>query len=80
MRVYYLNKVENMLAKGEITHYERYHLLSQCFQKSSPFKASEYVYEGNGTCASKYRYMTFDNMLDMYYTNVLLCAAQLTYR
>ena len=34
-KVYLFNRVENIVAKGEITHYEQFRLLSQCFQKSS---------------------------------------------
>ena len=29
-----LNKVENIVAKGEIAHHEHFHLWPQCFQKS----------------------------------------------
>ena len=34
MKVESLNRVENIVAKGEIVHYERFLLLSQCFQGS----------------------------------------------
>ena len=40
MKVYILNKVENITAKGEITHYEQFLLFQQCFQKSSAANAS----------------------------------------
>ena len=30
-----LNKVENIVAKGEVVHHEQYHLWPQCFLKSS---------------------------------------------
>ena len=34
MNEYILNKVENMMAKGEIACIEQFLLLTQCFQKS----------------------------------------------
>ena len=44
MRVYLLKKVENIVAKGEISHFEQFLLLSQIFQKLSAAEASESVY------------------------------------
>ena len=38
-----ITRVENIVAKEEIAHYEQILLLSQCFQKSSAAKASESV-------------------------------------
>ena len=35
-----MNRVENILAKGEIAHYEQFPFLSQCFQKSSAANVS----------------------------------------
>ena len=32
-----LNKIENVVAKGEIAHHEQFHLWPQCFQKSFIF-------------------------------------------
>ena len=39
-----LNKVENIVAKGETAHYEQFLLWPQCFQKSSAAIASKCVY------------------------------------
>ena len=39
-----MNEVENIVAKGEIAHYEQFLLLQHCFQKSSAAEASESVY------------------------------------
>ena len=42
-------QVENIVANGEISHYEKFIHLSQCFQKSSAAEASEAsIYMGNG--------------------------------
>ena len=30
-----INKIENIVAKGEIAHHEQFHLWPQCFQNSS---------------------------------------------
>ena len=38
-----LNKVENIVAKGEITHHELSHLWPQCFQMPSAANVSECV-------------------------------------
>ena len=38
-----LNKVENIVAKGEIAHHEQFQLWPQCFQKSSTAIASKRV-------------------------------------
>ena len=35
MKTLLLNRVENIVAKGEIAHYEQFLLLLQCLQKSS---------------------------------------------
>ena len=35
MKFYLPTKVENIVAKGEIAHFEQFLLLSQCFQESS---------------------------------------------
>ena len=35
--------VENMVGKGEIAHYEQFHLFRQCFQKLSVVDASKWV-------------------------------------
>ena len=44
-----MNKVENIVAKGETACYEQFLLLPQCFQKSSAAEASESVSVcGNG--------------------------------
>ena len=43
MKVQLLNTVENILAKGNITHNEQFCPLSQCFQKLSAAEASEKV-------------------------------------
>ena len=37
-------QVENIVAKGEITRFEQFLHLSQCFQKSSAADASKFVY------------------------------------
>ena len=44
MNEYLLDKIENIVAKGEIARFEKFLLLSQCFQKSSAADASESVY------------------------------------
>ena len=47
MKEILLNTVENIVSKGEIAHYahyEQFHLLKKCFQKSSAAEASESVY------------------------------------
>ena len=36
-------RVENIVAKGEIAHYEQVLLLAQCFQKSSAAETSKSV-------------------------------------
>ena len=36
-----MNKVETILAKGEIARFEQFLVLPQCFQKSSAAEASE---------------------------------------
>ena len=40
MRVELLNRVDNIVAKGEISHVEQFLLLPQCFQKLSAADAS----------------------------------------
>ena len=35
MKVRFLNRVEIIVAKVEIAHYEQFFLLQQCFQKAS---------------------------------------------
>ena len=44
MKTFLLNRVENIVAKGEISHYEQFDLLSQCFQKSSAAEESKRIY------------------------------------
>ena len=36
---YIFNRVENIVEKGEIAHYEQFLLLPQCFQKSTAAEA-----------------------------------------
>ena len=43
MKVYFLNRVENIVAKREIAHYEQFIVLPQCFQKSSAAEVLESV-------------------------------------
>ena len=43
MAVQSLEKVENIVTKGEIAHHEQFLLLPQCFQKSSAADASNCV-------------------------------------
>ena len=44
MKIKWLNRVENIMAKGEIAHYEQFLLLPQhYFQKLSAAEASESV-------------------------------------
>ena len=43
MKVYFLNRVENIVAKAEIVHHELFFLSRQCFQKSSAADPSESV-------------------------------------
>ena len=43
MNGWLLNRVETIVAKGEIACYEQFLLLSQCFQKSSAAEASKSV-------------------------------------
>ena len=59
-----LNKVENIVAKGEIVHDEQFQLWLQCFQKLSAAIASKCVYRtgGKGLKTHVYRY-TSDNFL-----------------
>ena len=40
---YLLDKLENIVAKGEIAHDEQFHFWPQCFQKLSAAIASKYV-------------------------------------
>ena len=51
-----LNKVENIVAKGEIAHHEQFHLWWQCFQKSSAASASNASAGGKGLTISKRKY------------------------
>ena len=44
MKVKQLNRVENMVTKGEIANYEQFLLLSQGFQKTLAEEASESIY------------------------------------
>ena len=39
-----MHRVENIVAKGGIAHYEQFLLLPQCFQKSSDAESLESVY------------------------------------
>ena len=48
MKVLPLQKVENIVAKGEIAHYEQFLILPQCFQMSSASEASEGVLSWKG--------------------------------
>ena len=43
MKVYSLNGVENIMAKGEIILYEQFLLLQLCFQEYTAGDASEYI-------------------------------------
>ena len=43
MKEQLLNKVENIVTKGDIAHFEQFLLLSQYFQKSSAAEASESI-------------------------------------
>ena len=44
MKVYLLNRVENIATKGELAHYEQFFfILSQCFQKSPAIEVSKCV-------------------------------------
>ena len=43
MKEQLLNKLENIVAKGNIVHYEQFLNMSQCFKKSSAAEASESV-------------------------------------
>ena len=43
MGVDLLNRVENIVAKGEIAHNEQSHILSHCFLKSSAAESSESI-------------------------------------
>ena len=43
MKEYKLNKIKNILAKGEIDQYEQFHLLPQCIQKLFSADASKSV-------------------------------------
>ena len=44
MLTYLLNRVENIVSKGEIARFEQFLLLSQSFQKSTAKEASASVY------------------------------------
>ena len=44
MKKYLLNKVENIVAKGEIAHNRQFFLLPQYFQKLTPIEVSDIVY------------------------------------
>ena len=44
MKTYLLNKVENIVSKGEIACFEQFLLLSQSFQNSSAAEASASIY------------------------------------
>ena len=50
--VIFTEKVENIVAKGEIAHFMQFLLLSQCFQKLSASEASESVYKWERVNAS----------------------------
>ena len=43
MKVYLLQNIENIVAKGEIAHYEQFLILPQLFQNTSDAEASESV-------------------------------------
>ena len=47
MTVYLLERVENILAKGKVAHYEPFLLMPQCVQKSSA------VYVSNASAVGK---------------------------
>ena len=54
-----LNRIENMVTKGEIACFEQFSLLSPCFQKTSAAEVSESVYirervKKNKICIEKY--------------------------
>ena len=44
MKEQFLNKIENIVAKGEIAHHEQCLLLPQCFQMSPAAEASESIH------------------------------------
>ena len=46
-----MNKMENIVAKGEIACFEQFLLFSLCFQKAVCCRgARKRLYEGNGLC------------------------------
>ena len=53
MRVKSSNQVEKIIAKEEITHYEQFLLLPQCFQMLSAAEASESAYMQKRVILSK---------------------------
>ena len=65
MRVYSLNRVEHIVAKGEIAHHEQFLLLPQCFQKSSASNAPEcdckWKRVGNSNKCIRYKVNTMSN-------------------
>ena len=54
MKVLLLNRVENIVAKEEISHYDKFLLRLQCFQMSSAVAVPKSVYTlyvGKGYCS-----------------------------
>ena len=43
-----MKRVEIIVANGEISHYEQFHLLPQLFQKSSTAEVRKGIYVGKG--------------------------------
>ena len=49
--IYANDCIENIMEKGEIAHFEQFHLFSECFPKAFVLqcvKMSKHVYEGKG--------------------------------
>ena len=71
-----MNKFENILANGEIAHYEQFLLLPQCLQKSSAAEASESVciWEGLHVSHLQSNFYVFvaDNFRKLLWQNVKL--------
>ena len=44
MKEHLLNKIVKLVTKGEIAHYEKNHLLLQCFEKSSAADSSRSLF------------------------------------
>ena len=75
MRVNVFNRVENLVAIGEIAHTKLYFLLSECFRKSSAADESE-----SNTCTQPIKRRPVNTYFGSLYSKIDRCGCSVKFR